>query len=353
MRRFFAAALCAVLACGLTACTQDGEQSSDFFAMDTTMNITAYGKGAKSAVGESQAEVYRLDSLLSRTRDDSVISQLNAGTGNRAVGMEVWDLLSSAEKYSAATSGAFDITIAPVVSAWGFTTDHYQVPDQSELDELLTHMGSAHIHLGEESTVTLDKDTQIDLGGIAKGYASDCVEAILAKDGVESAKVALGGNIYVRGSKPDGTAWRVGIQDPENSDGFVGILSLADAFAVTSGGYQRYFEQDGKRYHHIIDPATGYPAENGLTSVTVVAPGNEEETGSYPRHGTMCDAFSTALFVMGEKKAVEFWRTGGYDFQMVLVTQNGRVLVTDGLTEKFEQEDGSGYAYETISRNPS
>lgn len=353
MRRFFAAALCAVLACGLTACSQGGEQSADFYAMDTTMNVTAYGKDAKNAVGEAQTEVDRLESLLSRTRDDSVVSQLNAGTGDRAVGMEVWNLLSAAEKYSAATNGSFDITVAPVVSAWGFTTDHYQVPDQSELDELLAHVGSAHIHLGEESIVTLDKGTQIDLGGIAKGYASDCVEAILAKDGVESAKVALGGNIYVRGSKPDGSVWRVGVQDPDNTDGFVGVLSLTDAFAVTSGGYQRYFEQDGKRYHHIIDPATGYPAESGLTSVTIVASGNEEETGSNPGHGTMCDAFSTALFVMGEKKAVEFWRSGAYAFQMVLVTQDGRVLVTDGLADKFEQEDGSGYAYETISRSPS
>ncbi len=142
------------------------------------------------------------------------------------MGSEVSYLLSAAEEYSAATDGAFDITVAPVVSAWGFTTDHHQIPAQSELDELLTHVGSAHIHLGEESEVTLDKGTQIDLGGIAKGYASDCAEAILAENGVESAKVELGGNIYVRGSKPDGTAWRVGVQDPDNSSGFVGILSL-------------------------------------------------------------------------------------------------------------------------------
>ncbi|BAK97880.1 thiamine biosynthesis lipoprotein ApbE precursor [Oscillibacter valericigenes Sjm18-20] len=353
MRRFFAAALCAVLACGLTACAQGGEHSAEFYAMDTTMSVTAYGNGAKNAVQKAQTEIDRLESQLSRTRGDSVVSRLNAGSGSQTVGPEVSSLLSIAEEYSAATSGAFDITIAPLVSAWGFTTDHYQVPDQRELDELVTHVGSSHIHLGGESEVSLDNDTQIDLGGIAKGYASDCVEAILAKNGVESAKVELGGNIYVRGSKPDGNAWRVGIQDPNNSDGFVGILSLTDGFAVTSGGYQRYFEQDGKRYHHIIDPATGYPAESGLISVTVVAPGNEEETESCPGHGTMCDAFSTALFVMGEEKAVEFWRSGTYAFQMILVTEDGRVLVTDGLGDEFEQEDGGGYAYETISRSPS
>lgn len=353
MRRFFAAALCAVLACGLTACTQGGEHSAEFYAMDTTMSVTAYGKGAKNAVPEAQAEINRLESQLSRTRSDSEVSRLNDGAADEAVEQEVWNLLSTAEEYSSATSGAFDITIAPVVSAWGFTTGHYQVPDQKELEELLTYVGSTHIHFGEERIVTLDDGTQIDLGGIAKGYASDCVEAILAKNDVESAKVALGGNIYVKGGKPDGTAWRVGIQNPDKSDGFVGILSLTDGFAVTSGGYQRYFERDGKRYHHIIDPATGYPAESGLTSVTVVAPGNEDETESGPGHGAMCDAFSTALFVMGEEKAVAFWRSGAYPFEMILVTKDGRVLVTDGLKDEFEQEDGSGYAYETIPRSPT
>lgn len=350
MRRLFAAALCAALACGLAACGQGGESSAEFYAMDTNMAAAAYGGGAKSAVDETQREVCRLDALLSRTRPDSAVSLLNAGTG--LADPEVWDLLSAATGYSGATNGAFDVTVAPVVSAWGFTTDHYQVPDQSELDSLLPRVGSAHIHLGQESTISLDAGTQIDLGGIAKGYASDRAEAVLAKHGVKSAKVELGGNVYVRGGKTDGSAWRVGVQDPKNPGGFVGVLSLTDAFAVTSGGYQRYFEENGRRYHHIIDPATGYPAESGLTSVTVVAPGNRDEGGA-PGNGTMCDAFSTALFVMGGEKALEFWRSGAYDFQLVLVTEDGRVLVTDGLADKFQQEDGSGYAYETISRNPA
>lgn len=352
MRRFFAAVLCAVLACGLTACNQSGEHSAEFYAMDTTMSVTAYGAGAKSAVDKTVAEVNRLDGLLSRTRTDSPVSGLNRA-GAYSVGLETCYLLDAAAEYSAATSGAFDITICPIADAWGFTKSEKHVPTQSQLDALLPLVGAEHVHVGEEGQATLDKGTQIDLGGIAKGYASDCVEAILTKNGVASAMAALGGNVYVKGAKPDGSPWRVGVQDPDNSDGFVGILSLTDAFAVTSGGYQRYFEQDGKRYHHIIDPATGYPAESGLTSVTVVAPGNGDEVGSYPGHGAMCDAFSTALFVMGEEKAVEFWRSGAYAFQMVLVTKNGRVLVTDGLTDKFEQEDGSGYAYETISRSPS
>ena len=158
-------------------------------------------------------------------------------------------------------------------------------------------------------------------------------------------KVELGGNILVIGDKPDGTAWRVGVQDPKHpdeADGLVCVLNLTDAFAVTSGSYQRYFEQDGKRYHHIIDPATGCPADSGLTSVTVVA-------DSARGNGTMCDALSTALFVMGEDKALDFWRSGVYDFQLVLVTEDGRVVVTEGLKDGFVEMEESGYTYEFVS----
>ncbi|WP_312938473.1 FAD:protein FMN transferase [Oscillibacter sp.] len=353
MRRLLAAVLCAAMIMGLSACGQEDGASAEFYAMDTNMSVTAYGGDAQNAVDAVQDALYSLDLHLSRTRMDSAISRLNAGASLPAENTDISQLITTAIEYSDATDGAFDITVAPLVSAWGFTTDHYQIPTQKELDGLLPHVGSSHILFGEERAITLDAGTKIDLGGIAKGYASDLCEQILFKHGVTSAMVYLGGNIYVRGSKPDGTAWRVGVQNPKNAAGFVGVLSLTDGYAITSGGYQRYFEENGKRYHHILDPATGYPAESGLTSVTVVTPANGDEHGDRPGHGTMCDAFSTALFVMGEEKAVELWRSGAYDFQLVLVTENGRVLVTDGLADKFEQEDGSGYAYETISRNPA
>lgn len=353
MRRLLAAALCAALIGSLSACGQEDGASAEFYAMDTNMSVAVHDGDAQSAVSVVRDELYSLDLRLSRTRMDSAISRLNAGAGMPAEDTDISQLITAAIEYSNATGGAFDITVAPLVSAWGFTTDHYQIPKQTELDRLLPHVGSSHILFGQGGAITLDAGTKIDLGGIAKGYASDLCEQILSENGVMSAMVSLGGNIYVRGSKPDGTAWRVGVQDPKNSAGFAGVLSLTDAYAVTSGGYQRYFEENGKRYHHILDPATGYPAESGLTSVTVVAPANGDKYGNGPGHGTMCDAFSTALFVMGEEKAVALWRSGAYDFQLVLVTEDGRVLVTDGLADKFQQEDGSGYAYETISGNPA
>ena len=153
------------------------------------------------------------------------------------------------------------------------------------------------------------------------------------------------------GDRPDETPWRVGIQDPKVPDDrntLACLLHLTDAFAVTSGGYQRYFEEDGKTYQHIIDPATGYPADSGLLSVTIVAPAVGPDGGNGLTGGTMADAFSTALFVMGEERAIDFWRRSGYEFDMVLVTADGRLLVTDGLEKKFERNEDAGYIYEII-----
>ena len=348
MKRVTAALLAAFLVAGLTGC---GETDPDVareviqvIAMDTAMIFTAYGEKSTHADYMVEDEIRRLDALLSRTDEDSVIWQLNHADGlGITVGEEVCGLIETAETYTQATGGAFDITIAPVVSAWGFTTDSYQVPDGAELAELLTHVGPEHITTAGDAAA-LAPGTQIDLGAIAKGYASDRVAAIFRENNVPRGKAELGGNILVMGDKPDGTPWRVGVQDPAkpNEEAYAAILALEDAFIVTSGSYQRYFEQDGKRYHHIIDPATGYPADSGLTSVTVVADSGEG-------NGTMCDALSTALFVMGEEKALDFWRSGAYDFQLVLVTEDGRVVVTDGLKDVLTEIEESGYTYEIVS----
>ena len=238
------------------------------------------------------------------------------------------------------------------MDAWGFTGDSFRVPEQSELDTLLKKVNSDAIQmLGSPSdSVTLGEGQAIDLGGIAKGYTSDCVEAVFYDHEIENGKISLGGNVFVLGTKPDGSDWRVGIKDPRNESGLAAILSLRDAYAITSGGYERYFEENGKTYHHIIDPSTGYPADSGLLSVTVVADANgPDQKWVQPGNGTMCDAFSTALFVMGEEQALDFWRNGGYDFDLVLVTEDGRVVITAGLADRFEEVKDSGYTYETVS----
>ena len=350
VKRITALLLAALAVCGLTGCggTRDpdeAQESIQVIAMDTAMVLTAYGKESTRAVYDAEEEVRRLDALLSRTSGSSEISMLNGAGGEMVpVGAEICTLIQMAGDFTEATGGAFDITIAPVVSAWGFTTDSYQVPDREALQTLLESVGMEHVHLSGGSA-RLDPGTMIDLGGIAKGYTADRVAEIFQEHAVPRGKVELGGNILVIGDKPDGTAWRVGVQDPKHpdkADGLVCVLNLTDAFAVTSGSYQRYFEQDGKRYHHIIDPATGCPADSGLTSVTVVA-------DSARGNGTMCDALSTALFVMGEDKALDFWRSGVYDFQLVLVTEDGRVVVTEGLKDGFVEIEESGYTYEFVA----
>ena len=351
MKRCFILILAATLC--LSGCgKQEKEASAQIFAMDTVMKIAAFGPQAEEAVSETESQIQELEKQLSRTLPDSDVSRINRNGTVPTTGIAAgtWALLEAALEYRDATDGAFDITIAPVMDAWGFTGDSFRVPEQAELDALLRRVSSSEIQMQAESTesVALGEGQAIDLGGIAKGYTSDLVEQTFRANGVESGKISLGGNVFVLGTKPDGSDWRVGIKDPQNEEALAVILPLRDAYAITSGGYERYFEENGKTYHHIIDPATGYPADNGLLSVTVVAKANGPDA-SGAGNGAMCDAFSTALFVMGEEKALDFWRTGGYDFDLVLVTADGRVVVTAGLADRFEEVKDSGYTYETVS----
>ena len=339
MKRF--SILIAALCLCLTGCgKQTTEATAQIFAMDTVMEVAAYGPKAEEAVQEAEGQIKALENKLSRTKADSDVSRVNHNGTTPTTGLTYGTraLLPAALEYRDATNGAFDITIAPVMDAWGFTGDSFRVPERSELDELLKHVNSDEIQIQEEPahSVTLGEGQAIDLGGIANG--------------IESGKISLGGNVFVLGGKPDGSDWRVGIKDPRNESGLAAILSLRDAYAITSGGYERYFEENGKTYHHIIDPATGYPADSGLLSVTVVADANgPDQEWVQPGNGTMCDAFSTALFVMGEEQALDFWRNGGYDFDLVLVTEDGRVVITAGLADRFEEVKDSGYTYETVS----
>ena len=349
MKRF--SILILTLCLCLTGCgKQTTEATAQIFAMDTVMEVAAYGEHAEQAVKYTEKRIEELENRLSRTKADSLVSGLNRDGSIRHLTYDYWNLIARAKEYRDATNGAFDITIAPVMDAWGFTGDSFRVPEQSELDTLLKKVNSDAIQmLGSPSdSVTLGEGQAIDLGGIAKGYTSDLVEQTFRANGIESGKISLGGNVFVLGGKPDGSDWRVGIKDPRNESGLAAILSLRDAYAITSGGYERYFEENGKTYHHIIDPSTGYPADSGLLSVTVVAADNGPDWAG-AGNGAMCDAFSTALFVMGEEQALDFWRNGGYDFDLVLVTEDGRVVITAGLADRFEEVKDSGYTYETVS----
>lgn len=309
---------------GVSAGAQANE--SIFFAMDTVMKLTVYGD--ERLLDDAQERVSALEAELSVTSEDSEIYALNQ-TGSTALSRDAADLLGQALAICGQTNGALDLSIYPVVRAWGFTTGEYGVPEDEVLRELLTHVDYTKIAFDEATgRVSLEPGMEIDLGSVAKGYTGDQLISLFRQAGVTSALVNLGGNVQALGSKPDGSPWRIAVQDPLG-DGYVGVLDVVDQAAITSGGYERYFEEDGQTYWHIIDPATGAPARSGLISVTIVG-------GS----GVLCDGLSTALFIMGYEKAVEFWReTGG--FEMILVLEDGQTALTEGLEDKFTPDDPS------------
>lgn len=325
------------MALSLAACGTQKRETLELFAMDTYMTFVAIGDGADDVLADLSRTVNTLESSLSRTVDTSEVSRLNRD------GSAVWDedgaqLLSWALQHSQETDGAFDITIAPLVELWGITSDSPRVPSQAEIDALLPLVGYEHVHQSEFCSISLDEGCSVDLGGIAKGYASDKTAELFAGSGISGGFVSLGGNVYVHGVTAEGQPWNVAIQDPRNTEAYACTLRLSDAFVVTSGGYQRFFTgPDGTVYQHIIDPATGYPVQSDLLSVSIVTCRDNGGTG------TMADAYSTALYVMGETAAVDFWRQHSAAFDMVLVTADGRLLYTPGLADCFNKTEGSGY----------
>ena len=269
-------------------------------------------------------EMTRLEKLWSVTDEQSEIYAVNhAGGGSTAVSGETAELLEFALDMHEATGGALDISLYPVLRAWGFTTGEYRVPDEEEIASLLEKTGAEKISLGD-NTVTLPEDMEIDLGAVAKGCAGDKAVAALKEQGVECAILDLGGNIQTLGeTKPDGTKWKIGIRDPYG-EGSAATLETGEGAVITSGGYERYFEQDGKVYKHILDPKTGRPAESGLASATAI--GDE---------GRYCDALSTSLYVLGAEGAEELWRIRG-DFDMVLICEDGSFVITEGIEQSFQ-----------------
>lgn len=304
------------------------EASRDIFAMDTYMSVTAFGENADAAVDAAQAEIERLDAMLSTGNGDSEIAKLNV-SGTAELSVDAGYLVECALELYTETDGAFDIAIYPVMEAWGFPSQNYQVPSEDVLQERLA--------LADASKVSYDADSreisfseagmEIDLGGIAKGYTSARIMGIFRSYGITSGLVNLGGNVQVLGTKTDGSKWRVAVQSPDDERDYLGVLSVSDKAVITSGGYERYFKQDGITYHHIIDPKTGYPAENGLKSVTIVS-----------ADGTLADGLSTSLFIMGEEKAAEFWRMHSDEFDAILLTDDGTIYVTEGIADDFSTE---------------
>lgn len=313
------------------------QATKNIFAMNTYIALTAYGETAETALNESESRIRELESLLSVTDESSELYAINHSGGTAVtLSTDTENVLSFALEMAQKTNGALEPTIYPVLTAWGFTTESYQIPAQEKIDQLLQSVGFDKVKI-ENHAVALPEGMQLDLGAIAKGYAGDEIASLLKNRGVTSAIINLGGNVQTVGTRPDGSMWRVGLKAPD-ADGHIGILEVSDCAVITSGGYQKYFiGEDGKQYHHIIDPTTGKPADSGLVSVTVIG-----------KEGKLCDALSTALFVMGSEDAISYWRQYN-NFEMILLTDKDEIYITEGLENRFTlQEDYNSYPVTVI-----
>jgi thiamine biosynthesis lipoprotein len=321
-----------------TSSKENEEESSiDIFAMDTYMTLKAYGENREEALEAAQTEIERLDALWSVGEAESEVTKLNENKEG-VVSDETMELIVYAKEIAEQTNRAFDITIYPFMELWGFTTENYKVPSEQEISQILDHqIGTDKIVIDKETnTVQLKDDAEIDLGGIAKGYTSQKVAQIFEEYGVEHGVISLGGNVQAIGTKTDGSRWKVGIESPSDEiENMVGTYEAEDEAVITSGGYERYFEQDGVTYHHILDPKTGKPSDSDLISVTIVS-----------KDGMRADCLSTTLFVLGKDKAVSYWKEHSEEFDCILVDEDNSIYVTEGIEDHFS----SDHEYDLIKK---
>lgn len=301
MKKILIFMLCILL---LSGCSFDAKREKTLFAMDTEIELAIYGK--KKAMERAETEIARLSEKYSVENLENAIKNYDA---------ETEEILNTATKIKQETNGAFDVSVAPIMRIWGFYSHEFgekkhRIPTAPEIEEALA---------------TASSGKYIDLGGIAKGYCADRVVQVLKEEGVKSAVLSLGGNVALIGAKDDGTPYTIGIKSPFD-EGLYATIKAQDTMVVTSGDYVRYFEENGKIYHHIINPKTGYPAESDLKSVTIIS-----DSGIY------ADCLSTALFVMGKDNAINYWKEK-QDFEMILIDKDGKIYATERVDISTEHE---------------
>ena len=287
--------------------------------MDTFMTIQATGKNPEQAIAAAQERVMEIEGNISTTLNSSDVYRLNHGE-KITVSQDTRILTTYGLNLAQQTQGALNPALYPVTSAWGFTTGTYTVPTAFELSQLLPLTDYTKIKLNWDR-IELEPGMALDFGALGKGYAGDEIVRILKERGITSALLDLGGNVQALGKKNDGTMWKIGIRNPWGGSASA-ALKIADQAVITSGGYERFFTaSDGHQYIHIFDSNTGYPVENGVVSVTIVA-----ESGLY------ADGLSTGMFVMGLEKASDFWKQHK-DFEMIIFTQDHNLYYTEGLVK--------------------
>ncbi|MCX7921860.1 MAG: FAD:protein FMN transferase [Clostridia bacterium] len=325
--------------CGYNKSAENTPVEKQEFHMGTIITEKVYGAQAQIAADEAMKRIKQIEDLMTINVPGSEIGRLNEEAGKNEVKLseESIYVIETSKKFAELSDGSFDVTVGPLVKTWGIFTEHPRVPSKEEIKSLLSLVGYKDLSIDSKKlTAKLARPRQIaDLGGIAKGYAGDAAIEVYKDYGINSAFINLGGNVVVLGGKPDGSPWKIGVQNPRAENGkYVGILSVKDKAVVSSGDYERYFEKDGVRYHHIIDPKTGYPSNSDLIGTTIVADKSIE-----------ADALSTATFILGLDKGMKLIESlDGVD--AVFISKDKKVYVTKGLKDVFAFNDESGeYQY--------
>ncbi len=328
----------------LTSFFEEKTVDKQSYLLNTLISIKASGDNAEEAIEAAMARITEIENAMSAHIEDTDVWAINHSVPmeETTISEDTFMVIKKGIHYSKLTNGYFDITVKALVDLWGIGTENPRVPTQTEIRNALNDIDYKMIAMNEDlGTIKLKQENMgIDLGGIAKGYAADEVVRILKEHGVQSAYADLGGNIVIVGKKSIGWKqyllskvkghqtsyyqdWRIGIQDPLKQRGsYMAVIALSDKAVVTSGPYERYFEQNGTIYHHILDPFSGYPAENGIISATIIADKSID-----------ADALSTSIFLLGEKKGVKLIESLP-DIEAIIVNEDKKVSITKGLEGK-------------------
>lgn len=313
----------------LSSCQKKADYKTDnFFAMDTFVSVKAETESDETEIIENT--ITEIEKVFSKTLSGSDIHNINCSSV-AIVSDECTDILMRITEISEKTYGAFNPCMEPIVSLWDITGNKY-VPADEEINCLLSYCEPESFVVSQNTVTKKHPETKLDLGAAVKGYAAQKAIDNIKNEGVQNAMVSIGGNIAVCGhSESLPNAWRVGITNPFSPDTIAGYIDCTDTIISVSGDYERYFEKDGAIYHHIFNPHTGKPANNDIKSVAVISP-----------DGLVSDSLSTALFIMGKDKALEFYKTSDYDFEAIIFTKDKNVYVTDGISSSFILIEESG-----------
>ncbi|MBR0351963.1 MAG: FAD:protein FMN transferase [Oscillospiraceae bacterium] len=343
--RLFTILLSICILFSFSSCGESDEKEVVIFAMDTQMTIKAYGKYREKGVAAASSIIYSMDSALDPKLTSSKVYELNHANGKEVlVSGQIAKMISTAQDVYKKSDGALDLTLYPLIKRWAIHDGKGYVPSDSEIYQDLSRLCFDQVVLtafpaSGSYTLQMPANAEISFAAVAKGCASDYAIEAMKNAGVESGIVSLGGNVQTLGLKPNGKKWEIAIQDPNNPSAYLGVLTIGETAVVTSGSYQRYFtDVNGKTYHHILKPNTGYPVNNMLSSVTVVC-----------SDGTLADCLSTALFVLGETAAINYWRNYGKEsFELIMVDIDKTVICTSGLIEQFNLTNTTDYTLKFI-----